>query len=553
VGTASSATSGFSLTPGFTGISQYSSDFQAELTKAAQIANIPINLLQRQDSAIISKETALGTISSDVDALATSVKALGTLAAGQALGATSSNPSAVSVSNSGATAAATHTINSITSAATAASERSNASYSSSAPVSSGTLTLVVGGQAHTFSLTQNNLNGLSDAINGLGAGVTASIVSQNGTSFLSLTNSAGPTTLQLFDGTSGTGSDLLTNTGNGTEQSAVGYSDPAATPVSQGTMTLQYGSQTLTFQLASNDLAGVENAINGLNAGVTASILTTPTGNYLSVSANSTGGTTLKLFDGANTTGTDLLTTTNQGTNAVFQLDGIGVDQPGNVVNNIVPGLTFTILGSTNTPVTLSLASDPTQLSSALQDFVTKYNTVQTDIQAQTGTSGGPLAGATILSQIRNTLQQTIGYTASTGSVQSLADLGVEFSDTGVASFNQTTFNALSASQISDAFKYIGSTNSGLGRFSAALAQFSDPVTGLIQSEVSGLKQTDQNLQNQINTLTARASAQQTALTNQLEAADALQAELQQQQQQLTASLQGLSLVLYGQNPVQAG
>jgi len=37
----STANSAFTTTPGFTGISQYASDFQAELTKAAQVAQIP--------------------------------------------------------------------------------------------------------------------------------------------------------------------------------------------------------------------------------------------------------------------------------------------------------------------------------------------------------------------------------------------------------------------------------------------------------------------------------------------------------------------------------
>jgi flagellar hook-associated protein 2 len=459
VGTASSATSGFSTSPGFTGISQYASDFQAELTKAAQIANIPITQLQTQDSVVISKQTALGTISSDVDALATSVQALGTLATGQALAATSSAPSVVGVTNSGATAATSYTINSITSVASAASEQSTASYA-----------------------------------------------------------------------------------------------DASATPVSSsGSLTLVAGSVTKTFQVTTNTLAGVRDQINALNAGVTASILTTPTGNFLSIAANATGKTTLQLFDSASASGTDLLTSTNQGSNAKFQINNLTVEQPGNVVNSVVPGLTFTILGQSNAPVTLTLASDPTQLSSALQDFVAKYNTVQSDIQAQTGASGGPLAGDTILSQIRTTLQHMIGYTTATGTVQSLADMGVEFSDTGVASFNQTTFGSLSATQVSDAFKFIGSAASGLGGFSGSLTQYSDRVTGLIQSEVTGLKQTDLSLQDQINTLTTRAAAAQATLTNQLEAADALQSELQQQQQELTASLQGLSLVLYGQNPNQLG
>ena len=459
MGTASLAISGFTTSPGFTGISQYASDFQAELTRAAQIANIPITQLQTQDSAVISKETALGTISSSVASVAASVQALGTLAAGQALAASSSNPSVVSVTNSGATAATSYTINSITSVASAASEQSTASYA-----------------------------------------------------------------------------------------------DASSTPFSSsGSLTLVAGGITKTFQVTTNTLAGVRDQINTLNAGVTASILTTPTGNYLSISANATGKTTLQLFDSASASGTNLLTDANQGSNAKFQINSLTVEQTGNVVNSVVPGLTFTILGESDTPVTLTLASDPTQLSSALQDFVTKYNTVQSDIQAQTGASGGPLAGDTILSQIRTTLQHLIGYTTATGTVQSLADLGVEFSDTGVASFNQTTFGALSATQVLDAFKYIGSAASGLGGFSGLLTQYSDPVTGLIQSEVAGLRQTDQNLQDRIDILTTRAAAVQAALTTKLEAADALQSELQQQQQALTASLQGLSLVLYGQNPNQLG
>jgi flagellar hook-associated protein 2 len=453
----STANSAFTTTPGFTGISQYASDFQAELTKAAQVAQIPITLLQTQDSAVISKESALGTINGDVGALANAVQALGTLAAGQALGATSSNPSVVSVTNSGATAPTSYTINSITSAATAASERTTASFGSSAPVSS------------------------------------------------------------------------------------------------TGSLTLVVGSQKRTFQVTDNTLAGVENQINSLGLGATATILTTPNGNYLSISANSTGATSLQLFDGTSASGTDLLTNTNQGTDAVFQFDGLNVDEPGNVVNSLVPGLTFTILGASATPVTLSLASDPTQLSSALQTFVSAYNTVQKDIQAQTGTSGGAVTGDAIVNEIRQSLEQMIGYTTSTGTVQSLADLGVEFSDTGQASFNQSTFSNLSATQVSDAFKYLGSTTSGFGGFSANLTQFSDPITGLITSEVSGLKQRDQDLQTQISNLTDKAAAAQTALTSQFEAADAMQEELQQQQQQLTASLQGLSLVLYGPNPAPVG
>jgi flagellar hook-associated protein 2 len=197
------------------------------------------------------------------------------------------------------------------------------------------------------------------------------------------------------------------------------------------------------------------------------------------------------------------------------------------------------------------LASDATQLSSALQTFVTSYNAAATAIAAQEGTSGGPLNGDPTVTQIADELRQVASYYNSSGSINSLADLGITFNDaTGQATFDGgTAISALSGAQITDAFNFVGSATSGLAGFAANFTQYSDPVTGLIQIETSGLSQEDQDLQSQITTKTDQANAVQTALQAQLEAADASIAELQSQQQVLTGSLQALSLVLYGQTP----
>jgi len=322
-------------------------------------------------------------------------------------------------------------------------------------------------------------------------------------------------------------------------------------------MDLLVGSTDHVFTLTNNSLIGLRDQINGLNAGVTASILTTSGGNYLSVNATATGATTLKLIDdpitpsnpgGANT---NILTSTNQGTDAVFQLNGIDIDQPGNTVNSIIPGVTLNIVGASSSPVTVSLASDPTQLSSALQTFVTNYNAVQSAVTAQEGTSGGPLNGDPMVTQIADQLRQVASYYNSSGSIHSLADLGITFNDTtGQATFDGgTAIGALSGTQVTDAFHFVGSASSGLAGFAANFTQYSDPITGLIKIETDGLTQTDQSLQSQITTRTDQANAMQTALQARLEAADAAIAQLQSQQQTLTGSLQSLSLVLYGQNP----
>lgn len=130
------------------------------------------------------------------------------------------------------------------------------------------------------------------------------------------------------------------------EDSLTSYANSTTTPVSStGNMELVVGSQDYQISLtsATNNLTGLASQINSLNAGVTASVLTTSTGDYLSVSADSTGATTLQIIDDPKSTSnpggtnTQWLTATNQGTDAVFYLNGIKVDQPSNTVNDVIP------------------------------------------------------------------------------------------------------------------------------------------------------------------------------------------------------------------------
>ena len=169
-------------------------------------------------------------------------------------------------------------------------------------------------------------------------------------------------------------------------------------------------------------------------------------------------------------------------------------------------------------------------------------------MNAQEGPSAGLLSGDTAVVQLEDTLRGLTSYGTSSGSIKSLSDLGIEFDSTGQASFNQTTFSSLTSTQISDAFTYRGIGDVRFSRLLPTFQQFADPVDGLIQTEETGLSQTDKSLQSQISTLTTRITTMQTNLSAQLEKADTQIAALQSQQQSLTASLQGLSLVLYGQN-----
>lgn len=333
------------------------------------------------------------------------------------------------------------------------------------------------------------------------------------------------------------------------ERTLVSYADSAATPVgSTGDFQLVVGGQTYDFTPEANTLIGVRDKINALGAGVTASILTTSDGNYLSLSASFTGETTLELRDDPSGANTNLLTATNQGSDLVFELNGIEVRQSRNLVNTVIPGMTFTVLAKSEDPVQLTLASDRSQLSSALAGFVSNFNTLRQQLNAQQGSAAGLLSGNSLVLQLSGQMRQLASHRGLDGSIRSLADLGVTFNSTGEMVFDSKKLNELTGDQIADSFAFLGNKAGGLGRFASGLRQFSDPIGGLIRLEQDGLDRVDRRLREQIAELTGRITVMQKGLALKLQQADALLAALEGQQTMIQASIKGLNSVLYGRN-----
>jgi len=538
----------------FTGVSTYSDDFQSIIQRAVQIASLPIQSLQNEQSTITAEQQALTALEPTVTALGNDVANLGTLASTQGLSASSSDSNIVSVVNTGATAPATYTISSITSLASAASETSLQGYSATQAVSaSGYVNLVVGSNTYQLNLTgsgQNNVAGLAQAINGANAGVTASLLTSGSLEYLSVSaNNTGATTLQLNEVTPGAPPpvDLISNNGTGSETSVQSYPDLTSTPVSSsGYVQLVVGSQTYSLDLSgNNNLNGLVSAINNANAGVTASVIGSA-GNYV-LALSASGPTQMQLLDEAPS---NLLTDTNQGTSASFTLNGIPTPftESTNNISDVIPGVSFTLLSKTSDPVTLSLATDPSQLSNALQTFVTDYNTLVTAVQAQQGQNAGPLQGDLVINQITNAMQDLVTYwnPTSNSTIHSLSDLGVTFNDSGQMSFDSSTFDALSDQQIADAFSFLGSANSGFAALAGNFTQLADPITGTIETQLQGYQTELSDISDQIATAQDYVNEVQQTATQEMAAADAYVAELQEQQNTVDASIQSLNYVIYG-------
>ena len=239
----------------FTGVSKYSSDFQTILTRAVNIASLPVKQLQNQEADILGKKQLLTDLSTAIQGLGTSLTALGGIGDTKALSATTSNASRVSVSLNGAAQASNYSITNITSVARAASETSAAGTATadSTQVSGlGSVELAVGSKTYTINLAadKNNLNGLRDAINSLGAGVTASVLNTGSGAapfYLSLSaNATGAKALQI-----------RTTPGDG----------------STNILTASNAGANSEFDLNGIHVSKADNVVSGVIPGVTFSIL----------------------------------------------------------------------------------------------------------------------------------------------------------------------------------------------------------------------------------------------------------------------------------------
>ncbi len=284
-----------------------------------------------------------------------------------------------------------------------------------------------------------------------------------------------------------------------------------------------------------NTLTGLGDYINSRESdlGVHAAVINTSSDPLspkydLSLVATSTGAQTLTLLD---STATDLLPAADTlGANAVFTINGgATITNTTNTITDLVTGLNLTIAGAGT--ATINVSKDRTAVGNALDDFITNYNAALTELNKQIGENAGVLTGSMLVRQIHSTLRAVTGYGIAAGVIGSIAALGLELSDKGVLSRNQTTFNALTDSQFNDAVSFLGTTTTGFaGNAYGLLKQITDPATGGIQNQQSFFDQSDQRLSDSIANATERVRLLTSSLQTQLTQADSLLARLESQQ-----------------------
>jgi flagellar hook-associated protein 2 len=435
-----------------TGSSTFASDLQASVNRALEIASLPMQELENDQSNISGQVSELNTLGGLFNSLQTSLQAVGPGTGGSSVQAAVSDQSVLSASVTGSPLPGTYTVQ-VLNAGSSSSAISNSATPVTDPTSedissSSSFTLTVG--TSTYTVTASDLNDLAAGINSSGAPVHAVVVN--------LGSPASP--------------------------------------------------------------------------------------NYqLSLQATGLGGVALQLNDGTN----NLLTSLNTGTDASYTVDGqppLGISTDSSTVT-IAPGLSVDLAAVGTSTVTVS--SSLSSVSSELSSFVTAYNAAFGELEKNFGQNGGALVGDSTVLDMQQALNQMISYSGTGGSITSLAQLGVEFTQQGTLTFNSSAIAGLSSSQINDALTFLGGTTTGgfLEYANNTLNGITDPVAGSVATETQTLQSENQNDQTEITNDQAKLTLMQTNLQEQMAQANALIAALQTR----TTFLEGLFQADTSNNP----
>jgi flagellar hook-associated protein 2 len=322
-----------------------------------------------------------------------------------------------------------------------------------------------------------------------------------------------------------------------------GDQDSATSSLPTGSIEISVGSNSaVTIPVDSSDgtdtLSGLANYINQENMGVTASVITDASGARLSLVSQTSGAAgilTVTDNTGANDGGLDFTQVKDAngdplGTNASLTVDGIPVSSGSNTVTGVIPGVTLTLSGTSSQsgtstqPVTLDVQPDLTQVSTVINNFVSAWNQVMNDINTQEtySTSGTepPLMGDPSLALVQSQLLSAIStsVSGSSGSVN-LQSIGIQLQNNGTLSVassqsaDSLDLNDALSNDFSDV-QNLFQSGSGVGQaLQTALTSLTDPVSGPLNSDMSGISSEVTDLNNQISDFQTQLQDTQTQLT----------------------------------------
>ncbi|MCO5400275.1 flagellar filament capping protein FliD [Ralstonia soli] len=347
-----------------------------------QVAAIPLNNLQAQQTSYQTQLSAVGSLQSALYTFQSAMAGLSFTSGYSAMQASSSNTSVVGASVTGGPSAGTYAVN--------VSQLAQSQ------------TLVAQGQTST-----------STAI-GSGAATTISF---------------------SFGSVSG-------GTFSGGAYSGATFTPNANLPT--GTVTINASNNTLQGIASAINAAhvGVQASIVNDGSGTPYRLTLTSTagGSNSEMKISVSGDAALQSLLGQDPAGTQNMSEVTTGQNAVATINGLQVQSPTNTLSGTIPGMSLALTGTGSS--TVSVANNPSAAVNAVNNFVSAYNALKSTLNAATkvdtsnSANNGPLAfdasTRLLVEQVNGVLNQAIG----SGSYSSLGSVGITLAQDGTMQVN---------------------------------------------------------------------------------------------------------------------
>jgi flagellar hook-associated protein 2 len=316
----------------------------------------------------------------------------------------------------------------------------------------------------------------------------------------------------------------------------------------------------VTIDGTNNTLAGIRQAINDADAGVTATIINDGTTNRLVLSSDTSGSvgdiSVAVTDDGSGGThallGLDSasLVQTQPADDAVLTINGIDITRSSNTITDAIEGVTLNLAkGTLAAPgtATVTVAKDTAATTTAVDTFVKAYNTAVGLLKTSSAygasiTTGAALAGdgtvRALQSQLSSLVQTSV--TGIAGGISTLSDMGISIKTGGTLEVDSTKLAAAladPAKDVSALFTQTTTNNEGIAvRFSTALHSI---VTfdGLIANRTDGIAASITSIGRSRDTLNARLVQIEARYRAQFTALDTMMSSMSRTSQFLSQQL----------------
>ncbi len=298
-------------------------------------------------------------------------------------------------------------------------------------------------------------------------------------------------------------------------------------------LVITQGSNDTLTTLAS--YINTQSTANGW--GVTASVVSDANGSRLALQSQNTGSSgALATVANSNTSLT--FAAPVGGTNAALTIDGVPFSSSSNTVTGAIQGVTLSLLSqsTSGTPVQLTVGPDTNQITSAINNFVSAYNTVISTINSQyivdpTGSiPAPPLEGDISLRSLQSRLLSDAAYAiGGNGGLVNLASMGINMNNDGTLTIGSTpepngqTFAQVLAANPAAVLNFFqnGGGTGFANTFNADLTSLTSPTQGPLSVALTQNQAEQADLTATINNFETQIALEQTQLTQRYDAVNA--------------------------------